>query len=136
MVDQTRFTTVRPGIAIMRDLLRPAGFQAGESDTFALELNVMNPQVPAGDEHILVIIANRIDLKKVDRAAEFRNRNKDVLFVTMARTSPGGEQFEIDITIPFRRPDKNGAIVTVSEEMERILIEQMISEIERFASGS
>ena len=130
MVDQTRFTTVRPAIEVMRDLLLPLAFRPNDGDTFMLTLKVKIPRLDNVEDGILSLVADRIDLNKADPVAPFRHRNKDAVFVTTARLPEDATPFDIDVTIPYGKARYEGASVTVSPEMEHIILDWLVRDIE------
>lgn len=118
-MDQTRFTTVAIADEVIRQYYLKDELQAKEGNTFKLELRVaipFNDEVAEGS--VTLIVGRRNTARPV-----FTHANQDEVLQAFARIEPDGEAFRIDLTLPYGTSSIEGASVTVSPEMERIIFE-------------
>ena len=119
-MDQTRFNTVLTADEVIRQLLNDEP-QATKETTFKLDLIV---PIHFSDEVIEKSMTLIVDCyTKVNPA--FTHANKDDVHATTARIEPEGELFKIDITRHHATGRMEGASVTVSHQMERIILEYL-----------
>lgn len=118
-MDQTRFMTVDTGDEVIRQLDMDGRLSAEEGDTFALRLNVAISYEDEVVEQSFTLIASRIK----HRMPAYEHPNGDDVYETTAQIESVGESFAVSVTLPLGRTSFEGACVTVSTEMERIILE-------------
>jgi hypothetical protein len=120
MVDQTRFTTVQSGDEVIRQLYLKDELRKTEGNTFILGLSV---SIPFSDEVLDGTI--HLYVERIRGPEVYQHPNGDHVFETLARVEPNGEPFEISLTPPLGTSHYEGALATVSEEMQRIIMEYL-----------
>lgn len=133
MVDQTRFTTKQEAYKVLDGLLRPLEFRRDEGDFFVVDLMVPIRRDDVVEDGTLSIYVERLDLTKNEPINAYRYENRDALLRTRARLSKeeGKPTFGINVFIPHREAKSAGATITVSEEMERQILEGLHEDVER-----
>lgn len=121
MLDQTRFISVQTGDEVIRQLYLKDDLRKIEGDNFTLNLVV---SIPFADEVVDGTITLIVD-RPTARRVVYQHPNGDVVFQTTARLEPHGEAFEISLTPPNGTSDFEGAAVTVSPKMERIILDYL-----------
>lgn len=116
-MDQTRFDTVLIADDVIRQLLND-GPQATKETTFRLELIV---PIHFSDEVVKKSMTLIVDHRNNDNPV-FVHSNKDGVYATMACIEPGGKLFQIDILCPYATRYMESASVTVSQQMELIIL--------------
>lgn len=119
-MDQTRFTTALTGDQIIREFFLRDELQAEEGTTFELALEDVAVRFAdeVADGSIVIIVERRNNARPA-----YTYPNGDDVLETRARLKPGGESFSISLTLPYGESNVAGARVTVSSEMERIILE-------------
>lgn len=125
MVDQTRFTTVPFAYEVIRELIRSKDLQRPK-DHFDLKLHVAIPRADTVEDGILTIQVDRIDLAAIERLVKYIHPNGDKVVETSARITSDGSPFKISVTLPAGRARTTKATVSVSPEMERIILDLLM----------
>lgn len=133
MADQTRFTTEQKAYEVLRDLLRPLELRGDEGDLFVVDLVVPIRRNDTVEPGTLSIYVERLDLTKDEPISTYEFENEDTLLKTRARLSKkeGKPYFGINVFIPYMEAKYEGAVITVSPEMERRILKRYHKEIER-----
>lgn len=134
-MDQTRFTTVEPGITVLRDLHLIGDVRDRQGEVFTLHLEVDMAPRGSSEAGIVLLYVDRIPVEiiQAETSVAFTHTNGDDVFKTKARIEPEGESFDIDVTTHLGDTARKGAYVTVSQEMERVIFDHIfrVDDIER-----
>ncbi len=118
-MDQTRFTTVASGDAIIRQLYASGDPTNPMENPFPLELIVQMRYTDSVEDGKMTLLVDGIT------EPVFEHPNGDRIFKTRARIEPEGESFQVTITPLIGVSHIQGACVVVSTEMERIILEYL-----------
>ncbi|HBO64498.1 TPA: hypothetical protein DD425_00880 [Candidatus Saccharibacteria bacterium] len=127
VVDQTRFTTVEPGITVLRELHLIGDARDRQGETFTLHLDVDMTPRGSSETGMMPLYVDRISIENIEAGTSvaFTHTNGDDVFKTKARIEPEGESFDIDVTTHLGDTARKGAYITVSSEMERVIFDYL-----------
>lgn len=130
-LDQTRFITVATADELIRQYYLKDELQAIEGTTFELKLKLDDSSSDKITGGSMTLIADR---RNTTHPA-FTHANQDDVLQTFARVETGGEPFQIDLTLPYGTSSNEGAQVTVSPEMDRIIFEYIARQDAAWCDG-
>lgn len=108
MNDGLIYETGESGLTVLRELYRNNRTQT----SFTCSLLLRTRGLDANEPGTLALLVDRIYDKKED----YRHPNGDRVYKTIARFTPGGKPFEVNITVHSRNADTTGATITLSDE--------------------
>ena len=115
MQDSYRFKTVESSIWVLGELYK----DSPEDSSFACAIAVAAAGLDEVRDVELTLYVERIGL----RPHSFQMANGDRVYSTRAQLKPDGSWFPVDVVIRARQAEVAPATISVSDEVERALLE-------------